>query len=95
MAITPPATLARPFAESGDKANIPDTTSTAGVASLSEGFPPVTQLPLSAGGIPPRRLDFNGVLNIPPFAFGSILEANCLNTGRGIPSGTLKSRTGN
>jgi len=70
MAITPPATLARPFAESGDKASIPDTTATAGAASLTEGFPPVTQLPLSAGGIPPRRLDFNGILNqLSQFAF--------------------------
>lgn len=70
MAIIPPDIMARPFAESGDKANIPDTTGTAGAASLTEGFPPVTQLPLSAGGIPPRRLDFNGVLNmLSRFAF--------------------------
>lgn len=32
-------------------------------ASWQRGFPPVTMIPLAAGGIPPRGQDFNGVLN--------------------------------
>lgn len=32
-------------------------------ASWQGGFPPVTMIPLAAGGIPPRGQDFNGVLN--------------------------------
>ncbi|MEG2172386.1 MAG: hypothetical protein RRY29_03900, partial [Desulfovibrionaceae bacterium] len=34
-----------------------------GRASLADGFPIVTSQPIEAGGIPPDRLDFNGILN--------------------------------
>lgn len=35
----------------------------AGAASLETGFPPVTFLPVGAGGTPPWGADFNGILN--------------------------------
>lgn len=35
----------------------------AGAASLTDGFPPVTFLPVGAGGTPPFGSDFNGILN--------------------------------
>ena len=51
-----------PFAQNGAKATIPETTTSLGVASLSQGFPTETQLPLTDGGVPPRRIDVNGAL---------------------------------
>lgn len=51
-----------PFAQNGAKATIPETTTSLGVASLSQGFPTETQLPLADGGVPPRRIDVNGAL---------------------------------
>lgn len=35
----------------------------AGAASLTDGFPPVTFLPTAGGGTPPWGQDFNGILN--------------------------------
>lgn len=57
-----PEYLAQAFANNGAKATIPNTTTTAGRASLSQGFPTETSLPLAQGGVPPRREDFNGIL---------------------------------
>lgn len=57
-----PEYLAQAFAKNGAKATIPNTTTTAGRASLSQGFPTETSLPLAQGGVPPRREDFNGIL---------------------------------
>lgn len=59
-----PTYLAKAFAADGAKNDIPETTVTAGKASLSQGFPTETELPLAQGGIPPKRKDFNGILNI-------------------------------
>lgn len=36
---------------------------TAGAASFTDGFPPVTFTPIGAGGTPPWGSDFNGILN--------------------------------
>lgn len=59
-----PAVLKMPFANNGDKNQIPDTPTGSNLASLPEGFPPKTgQLP-SEGGEPPERKDFNGVMNL-------------------------------
>ena len=57
-----PEYLAQAFANNGAKATIPNTTTTAGRASLSQGFPTETSLQLARGGVPPRREDFNGIL---------------------------------
>lgn len=54
------------FANSGAKQPIPiasQVSITPGRASYTDGFPPLTRTPLSAGGIPPYGTDFNGVLN--------------------------------
>jgi hypothetical protein len=62
----------RPFANNGTFQVIPDIKNTEGRASLAEGFPVETQLPLSAGGIAPNRMDFNGILYmLSAFAFWS------------------------
>ena len=58
-----PEPLPGPFAYNGDKNDIPDASASLGAASYQQGFPPITQLPVNAGGIPPQRNDFNGILN--------------------------------
>lgn len=64
MAVQQPTDIPRPWASNGGQyTQVPDTTSDAGRASWSVGFPPETSLPVAQGGIPPNRLDFQGVLN--------------------------------
>lgn len=61
----PPSKIVLPFAE-GDpsgRATIPVTTATPGYASYTYGFPAITRTPKAAGGIPPRGVDMNGILN--------------------------------
>jgi|GEM_PF-2842809 len=58
-----------PFANGADashKRAIPQGSQigvTGGAASLTDGFPPLNFLPISAGGIPPFGQDVNGILN--------------------------------
>lgn len=61
-----PPPLAMPFANIGDKNTIPILNSGGG-ASLTEGFPPITAVPISAGGIPPSREDMNGMAYVATF----------------------------
>lgn len=58
-----PQILYQPFAATGDKNTILDSPSTTAPqrASLQAGFPPITQIPIDNGGIPPERMDFNGL----------------------------------
>jgi hypothetical protein len=61
-----PARIPLPFANSGTKNTIPTASQigiTAGAASLTDGFPPLTFTPLASGGVPPAGADFNGILN--------------------------------
>lgn len=61
-----PTRISTPFADSGTKNVIPETMaqpSATAAASWQAGFPTVCSLPLSAGGIPPARNDFNGLFN--------------------------------
>jgi hypothetical protein len=61
-----PTRITIPFADSGTKNSIPDTQpspSASQAASWTDGFPAQCSLPLSAGGIPPARADFNGIFN--------------------------------
>lgn len=52
-----------PFCATGDKNIIqPAGDEAKGLATLSAGFPPVTQKRLDEGGIAPERMDFNGIL---------------------------------
>jgi microcystin-dependent protein len=63
MPITSPDFLPMPFASQGQRIEIPATGAGNGRASWAIGFPPETALPRQAGGVPPHRLDFQGVLN--------------------------------
>ena len=58
-----PAKLVEAFANGGDKNAIPVTTTTPGAASWDAGFPPLTRVGPTQGGIGPSGLDFNGILN--------------------------------
>ncbi|MBS3894718.1 pyocin knob domain-containing protein, partial [Serratia marcescens] len=58
-----PTKHALPFAISGKRNAIPKSSDTAGVASLTSGFPDETMVPIIAGGIPPDGKDMNGVLH--------------------------------
>lgn len=60
--VTRPSNYPLPFAASGAKNTIPTPSTGTGKASFTDGFPPVTMLPLTAGGIPPEGKDFNGIL---------------------------------
>jgi hypothetical protein len=58
-----PLKFVLPFASSGGKTIIPVTTGVApNNATLVDGFPPPTRLPIGSGGIPPDGLDMNGIL---------------------------------
>lgn len=63
MAVTVPDNNAVPFAVSGSKNTIPVTPPGGGLASMTQGFPPVTMQPIASGGVPPAGQDFNGILN--------------------------------
>lgn len=61
-----PSKFSIPWANSGTKNTIPTASQigiTAGAASLTDGFPPLTFTPVAAGGVPPAGADFNGILN--------------------------------
>jgi hypothetical protein len=61
-----PPVIPEPFANDADPlyiTAIPDTTGTAGRASYSLGFPPLTMQPVAGGGKPPFGQDVNGILN--------------------------------
>jgi len=61
MSITRPTNLTKAFATSGAK-NAISVAPASPNASYTDGFPPVTMLPLTAGGVPPEGQDFNGIL---------------------------------
>lgn len=62
MPLTNPPLIPEAFAALGDKNTIPDAPGAPGAASWDSGFPVETEEPLTSGGIPPDRLDVNGVL---------------------------------
>jgi hypothetical protein len=85
-----PAKLVEAFATGGSKNVIPVPSQipiTPGAASWTDGFPPLTMTAVSAGGIPPSGLDFNGILNA--------LSALSLwyNAGAGFPYDAAFSAT--
>lgn len=60
-----PDKLVLPWATAGNKNAIPVASQigiTAGAASLTDGFPPLTMTPIAAGGVAPSGLDMNGIL---------------------------------
>lgn len=61
-----PKLIVVPFAAGGQKDDIPVTREPSmptQKATWDLGFPPATMLPESAGGLPPRGRDFNGIFN--------------------------------
>lgn len=59
--LTRPPVLSKPFASQGDKTTLPVDATGTQAASLQEGFPIITSTPITQGGIPPQRTDFNGL----------------------------------
>lgn len=62
--LTQPTLLLKPFADEGDKNTLPDVNtdvSNPQKADLTNGFPEITSLKPSEGGLPPERKDFNGL----------------------------------
>lgn len=61
-----PVLIPQAFAANGSKNNIQNTRQ-AGQdpedATWSDGFPNVTMQPIESGGLPPKGMDFNGILN--------------------------------
>ena len=53
--IIKPAALVAPLAFNGTKNSIPDSATGTNAASVAEGFPAVTSLPKSEGGLPPQE----------------------------------------
>lgn len=86
-----PGKLVLPFANAGGKNSIPVASQigiTAGAASLTDGFPPLTRTPIAAGGVPPSGLDMNGIL----YELSAILR--WANAGGGYPfDGTFATDT--
>lgn len=64
--IDTPKVLRTPFASQGDFNEVPQTNDqTQGLVSVAYGFPPITSLSVETeGGIPPKRRDMNGALNL-------------------------------
>lgn len=66
MSLSAPTQLTLAFAQNGVFTPIPNAsqiTITPGAASYNDGFPPVTRIPVAAGGTPPYGEDMNGILN--------------------------------
>lgn len=60
-----PEILKAPLVVDGEKNILPETTPQgSNQFSLLGGFPTLTSLPINAGGLPPKRLDFNAVFNL-------------------------------
>lgn len=59
-----PQLISGPFAYNGAKNEIPDAPTGSYLASVQEGFPPITMQPKSLGGVPPEGKDFNGLGNL-------------------------------
>lgn len=53
--------IPQPFAGGGSRATIPDGATGTNRASFQEGWGDITSKPIADGGIPPNRLDFNGL----------------------------------
>lgn len=89
--------IPRPFADGGDKqAPIPSAATGTNRASFQEGWPTITSTPVSEGGIPPNRLDFNGLgylLSIYAYAMQQgqtvTFDADVSNQIGGYPKGAV------
>jgi hypothetical protein len=67
MPVAVPELIVEAFAINGDKNLIPvpsQISTSPGLASFNDGFPPATRTPRTSGGIPPLGVDMNGILNM-------------------------------
>lgn len=62
--LTIPQILSGAFAYNGEKNTIPEEPTGSFLASIQEGFPPITMMPKKNGGQPPEGKDFNGIFNL-------------------------------
>lgn len=63
--MTNPKLITTAFAENGTANDIPESSAAEPqLATMSSGFPDITQKPIAEGGIPPERADFNGILKL-------------------------------
>lgn len=51
--------LQQPFANGGNRRDIPNSATGTNAASLAEGWNSITATPVEQDGVPPNRLDFN------------------------------------
>jgi hypothetical protein len=61
-----PNLIPKPFAQNGQKDTIPENYKSdlpSQKATWETGFPQITMMPVTAGGLPPSGRDFNGILN--------------------------------
>lgn len=63
MSMSTPSFIPMPWANEGQKIEIPTSQADSGRATWKVGFPPETAIPRQSGGIPPNRMDFQGVFN--------------------------------
>lgn len=62
--MTNPYLISIPFSDSGDKQSILDSAPVdPNDPTWVAGFPTITSTPIAEGGLPPKRISFNGVLN--------------------------------
>lgn len=59
--VTDLPTIAQPFANGGQRADIPNAATGTNRASMQEGWNDITSTPIEDGGVPPNRIDFNGL----------------------------------
>lgn len=60
-----PEVMVNPLGYAATANVIPDeTVEASGNASIKSLFPPITEMPIAAGGIPPKRADMNGVFKL-------------------------------
>ncbi len=62
MPAATPSLVPQPFATSGDRNSIPDTSADPQRARYAQGFPAATMTPVDAGGVPMLGPDMNGIL---------------------------------
>lgn len=53
--------IPQPFANGGSHADFPNNATGTNRASFQEGWGEITSTPIADGGVPPNRLDFNGL----------------------------------
>lgn len=94
--ITTLPTIAQPFANGGQRAEIPNAATGTNRASMQEGWNDITSTPIDDGGVPANRLDFNGLGYLATLALfflqqGGIVSYNAAQSAAigGYPKGAV------